>query len=153
MRFGADYPPSQHWWHVWLDFDTPGVVDGIRRDLDAPGGPAGPALGWSSASVLRRRRHDSWDRHWWIRREGCAGRRRRRHVGRRAVPDTDATAVGRDQRGGRGAGGGRPVRGGRAGRRHVSGRGGGRGDPYRGQRRPLLDRRAGGGAVRDGDRG
>ena len=35
MRFGANYTPSQHWWHVWLDFDTPGVVDGIRRDLDA----------------------------------------------------------------------------------------------------------------------
>ena len=32
MRFGANYTPSQHWWHVWLDFDTPGVVDGIRRD-------------------------------------------------------------------------------------------------------------------------
>jgi hypothetical protein len=38
MRFGANYTPSQHWWHVWLDFDTPGVVDGIRRDLDAIAG-------------------------------------------------------------------------------------------------------------------
>ena len=38
MRFGANYTPSQHWWHVWLDFDTPGVRDGIRRDLDAVAG-------------------------------------------------------------------------------------------------------------------
>ncbi|OLE29484.1 MAG: glycosyl hydrolase [Actinobacteria bacterium 13_1_20CM_3_71_11] len=38
MRFGANYTPSQHWWHVWLDFDTPGVLDGIRRDLDAIAG-------------------------------------------------------------------------------------------------------------------
>ncbi|OLB64200.1 MAG: glycosyl hydrolase [Actinobacteria bacterium 13_2_20CM_2_72_6] len=38
MRFGANYTPSQHWWHVWLDFDTPGVVDGIRRDFDAIAG-------------------------------------------------------------------------------------------------------------------
>jgi hypothetical protein len=38
IRFGANYTPSQHWWHVWLDFDTPGVTDGIRRDLDAIAG-------------------------------------------------------------------------------------------------------------------
>ena len=38
MRFGANYTPSRHWWHVWLDFDTPGVTDGIRRDLDAIAG-------------------------------------------------------------------------------------------------------------------
>ena len=38
MRFGANYTPSRHWWHVWLDFDTPGTTDGIRRDLDAIAG-------------------------------------------------------------------------------------------------------------------
>jgi hypothetical protein len=37
-RFGANYTPSQHWWHVWLDFDTPGVTGTIRRDLDAIAG-------------------------------------------------------------------------------------------------------------------
>ncbi|GAA0598368.1 cellulase family glycosylhydrolase [Kutzneria viridogrisea] len=30
MRFGANYTPSQQWWHAWLDFD-PGS---ISRDLD-----------------------------------------------------------------------------------------------------------------------
>ena len=35
MRFGANYTPSRHWWHIWLDFDTPGTTDGICRDLDA----------------------------------------------------------------------------------------------------------------------
>src|SRR5256714_1235902 len=40
MRFGANYTPSQHWWHVWLDFGSPGVVDGIRRDFDAIAGLA-----------------------------------------------------------------------------------------------------------------
>ncbi len=38
IRFGANYTPSQHWWHVWLDFDTPGTTDAIRRDLDALAG-------------------------------------------------------------------------------------------------------------------
>jgi hypothetical protein len=38
VRFGANYTPSQHWWHVWLDFDTPGVTDALRRDLDAIAG-------------------------------------------------------------------------------------------------------------------
>ncbi|GGM33078.1 hypothetical protein GCM10012275_00640 [Longimycelium tulufanense] len=28
-RFGANYTPSEHWWHTWLDFDT----DSIRRDF------------------------------------------------------------------------------------------------------------------------
>jgi len=30
MRFGANYTPSKHWWHTWLDFEP----DSIRRDLD-----------------------------------------------------------------------------------------------------------------------
>ena len=33
MRFGANYTPSRHWWHIWLDFDTPGTTDGIRRKV------------------------------------------------------------------------------------------------------------------------
>ncbi|MFD5701232.1 glycoside hydrolase 5 family protein [Streptomyces lasiicapitis] len=30
-RFGANYTPSQGWFHHWLDFD----IDAVRRDLDA----------------------------------------------------------------------------------------------------------------------
>ncbi|SHG44187.1 glycoside hydrolase 5 family protein [Streptoalloteichus hindustanus] len=29
-RFGANYTPSEHWWHTWLDFDP----DSVRRDLE-----------------------------------------------------------------------------------------------------------------------
>ncbi|MFE4721988.1 glycosyl hydrolase, partial [Streptomyces sp. NPDC056728] len=31
MRFGANYTPSQGWFHHWLDFD----LDAVRADLDA----------------------------------------------------------------------------------------------------------------------
>jgi hypothetical protein len=35
VRFGVNYTPSEHWWHLWLDFDAPGVGEGICRDFDA----------------------------------------------------------------------------------------------------------------------
>ncbi|MEU6657752.1 glycosyl hydrolase [Streptomyces sp. NPDC046821] len=34
MRFGANYTPSQGWFHHWLDFD----LDAVRADLDAIAG-------------------------------------------------------------------------------------------------------------------